>query len=152
MLDIHFIRENAELVKAGAAKKHIKLDLDRLLALDEERRTLRQELDAKRAEQNRKNSDIALAKGDERTKLVEGMRHLKDGMAELDEKYKKVMEEWQKLMLEVPNIPDISVPEGDSDADNKEVRTWGELPTLTKPKSHVDLMTALNMADFERGP
>ncbi|KKW39078.1 MAG: Serine-tRNA ligase, partial [Parcubacteria group bacterium GW2011_GWA1_54_9] len=52
MLDIHFIRENVELVKAGAAKKHIEVDLDRLIKVDDERKLLRQELDAKKAEQN----------------------------------------------------------------------------------------------------
>ncbi len=156
MLDIRFIRENADLVKAGAVKKHITVDIDRLLAVDDERKALRQTLDDKRAEQNRMNSTIALAKGEEREKYLEGMRHLKDGMAELEERYKKAMEEWQRLMLEVPNIPDMSVPEGTSDAENAEVRIWAPPPEgLPKlgflPKSHVELMTALDMADFDRG-
>ena len=56
MLDIRFIRENAELVKAGAAKKRITADIDRLLVVDDERKRLRQELDAKRAEQNRRSN------------------------------------------------------------------------------------------------
>lgn len=151
MLDIHFIREHTDLVKAGATKKHITADVDRLLVVDDERKAIRQELDAKRAEQNRMSNTIQLAKGEEREKLLEGMRHLKAGMGEAEERLKKVMEEWQKLMLTVPNVPDISVPDGDSDAENLEVRTWGTLPTLAAPKSHVDLMTALEMADFERG-
>ncbi|HUQ30411.1 MAG TPA: serine--tRNA ligase [Candidatus Paceibacterota bacterium] len=151
MLDIHFIREHAEIVKAGATKKHIKADIDRLLVVDDERKALRQELDAKRAEQNRMSSTIQLAKGEEKEKLLEGMRHLKAGMGEAEERLKKVMEEWQLLMLTVPNVPDISVPEGDSDEQNLEVRKWGDLPKIEKPKSHADLMTALGMADFERG-
>ena len=152
MLDIHFIRENADLIKAGAAKKRIETDLDRLAAVDDERKRLRQELDAKRAEQNRRSGEIQRAKGAEREKLLEQMRELKAGMAEGEEKLKKVMEEWQRLMLTVPNIPDMSVPDGESDADNKEVKTWGE-PTAFPfaPKDHVELMTALGMADFERG-
>jgi seryl-tRNA synthetase len=152
MLDIHFIRENAELVKAGAKKKHIEVDIDRLLAVDDERKQLRQELDAKKAEQNRHNNDIARASGVEREKLVEAMRQLKNGMVESEEKFKKVMEEWQKLMLAVPNIPDMSVPEGDSDAENLEVKKWGEPEEFSfAPKSHVELMTSLGLADFERG-
>jgi seryl-tRNA synthetase len=80
------------------------------------------------------------------------MRHVKEGFGELETKYTAVMEEWQKLMLLVPNIPDMSVPEGESDADNVEVRVWGERPAFTfVPKDHVDLMTSLGMADFERG-
>lgn len=152
MLDIHFIRENADLVKAGAAKKRLSVDIDRLLQVDDDRKKLRQELDEKRAEQNRASKNIALAKGPERDKLIEAMQHLKAGMGDLDEQYAKVMEEWQKLMLMVPNIPDISVPDGESDADNKEVKVWGEKPTFSFPaKNHIELMTKAGMADFERG-
>lgn len=151
MLDIHFIRENADLVKAGATKKKLTVDVDRLLAIDDERKAIRQELDTKRAEQNRQSGAIQMAKGDEREKLLEAMRQLKSGMAEAEEKLKKVMEEWQALMLTVPNIPDISVPEGDSDAENQEVKKWGDIPNIANPKSHVDLMLANNMADFDRG-
>jgi seryl-tRNA synthetase len=62
------------------------------------------------------------------------------------------MKEWRALMVQVPNVPDISVPEGDSDADNKEVRTWGDIPRFSfEPKSHTELMLALDMADYERG-
>jgi len=152
MLDIKFIRENADIIKAGAAKKHIEADIDRLLEVDNERKQLRQELDAKKAEQNRRSNEIQRAQGFEREKLLEAMRQLKSGMEESEEKLKGVMVEWQRLMLTVPNIPDMSVPEGDSDADNVEVKKWGE-PTKFpfEPKNHVDLMTALDMADFERG-
>jgi len=152
MLDIHFIRENADLVKAGAAKKRIDVDIDRLLAVDDERKQLRQQLDAKRAEQNMASRTIALASGEEKEKLLEAMRFVKEGMAELDEKYKAIMEEWQKLMLLVPNLPDMTVPDGETDADNAEVRVWGEKPQFPfAPKDHVELMTKAGMADFERG-
>ncbi len=152
MLDIKFIRENADIVKAGAQKKRVDVDIDRLLTVDDERRQLRQELDEKRAEQNRASKLIVLAKDEEKQKLLESMRHLKDGMGELEEKYAKVMEEWQKLMLMVPNIPDMTVPDGESDADNQEIKKWGELPQFSfQPKGHVELMTALGIADFERG-
>jgi seryl-tRNA synthetase len=152
MLDIHFIRENAEIIKAGAAKKHIDVDIDRLLAVDDERKQLRQELETKRAEQNRRSNEIQRASGVEREKLIEAMQHLKAGMNEGEERLKTVMAEWQQLMLMVPNIPDMSVPDGASDADNLEVKKWGTPTAFTfKPKDHVELMTALDMADFERG-
>lgn len=152
MLDIHFIRENADLVKAGAEKKHIKVDIDRLLALDEDRKSIRQEIDAKRAEQNRMSGTIAQSRGEDRTAYIEKMRHVKDGLTELEEKYAKVLEEWQKLMLEVPNIPDMSVPDGEDDSDNMEVKVWGEPTSFAfEPKDHVTLMAALGLADFERG-
>lgn len=152
MLDIHFIRENADLIKAGAQKKLISVDIDRLLVVDDERKKLREELDNRRAEQNRASRTIALAKGEEKDKLVEAMRHVKEGMAEYEKKYAEVMEEWQKLMLSVPNIPDISVPDGKSDQENQEVKTWGEIPHFDfEPKNHVDIMLQRDMVDFERG-
>jgi len=152
MLDIHFIRENTDIIKSGAAKKHITVDIDRLVAVDEERKMLRQEFDAKRAEQNRRSSEIQRAQGEEREKLLEAMRQLKNGMTESEEKLKLVMAEWQKLMVTVPNVPDISVPDGASDAENVEVKKWGEPTKLAfAPKDHVELMTANGMADFERG-
>jgi seryl-tRNA synthetase len=140
------------LVKAGAAKKRIEVDIDRLIAIDDDRKRIRAELDAKKAEQNRRSAEIQQATGDERTKLIEAMQHLKAGMAEAEEELKKVMVEWQRLMLTVPNIPDMSVPDGDSDADNVEVKRWGAPTMFTfTPKDHVELMTALDIADFERG-
>jgi seryl-tRNA synthetase len=160
MLDIRFIRENADIIKAGAAKKHIEVDIDRLLAVDDERKRIRQELDAKRNEQIRRSNEMPRAKDLEREKLLEAMQHLKAGMTESEERLKTVMEEWQRIMLTVPNIPDMSVPDGESDADNQEVRRWpvpngteGGAPTQFsfKPKNHVDLMTELDIADFERG-
>ncbi|MEK7515703.1 MAG: serine--tRNA ligase, partial [Patescibacteria group bacterium] len=152
MLDIHFIRENVDLIKAGAAKKHIEVDLARLIKVDDERKLIRQELDAKKAEQNRRSNEIQILKDAEREKVIEQMQHLKAGMAEAEERLKEVMVEWQKLMLTVPNIPDMSVPDGDSDADNLEVKKVGNIPEFSfAPKDHVELMTALDIADFERG-
>jgi seryl-tRNA synthetase len=152
MLDIHFIRENADLIKAGAEKKRITVDVHRLLAVDDERKSLRQDIDDKKAEQNRASNKIALSSGEERTKYIESMRFVKDSLVEVEEKYGKVMEEWQKLMLEIPNIPDMTVPEGDSDKDNQEVKKWGDIPTFSfTPKDHVELMVNAGMADFERG-
>jgi seryl-tRNA synthetase len=152
MLDIHFIRENAEIIKAGAVKKRLSVDLDKLLKIDDERKALRQEIDAKKAEQNRRSNEIFRAEGEEKTKLIMAMQHLKAGMAETEERLKAVMAEWQALMLTVPNIPDMSVPDGESDADNLEVKKWGE-PTQFSftPKSHIELMVDQGMVDFERG-
>lgn len=152
MLDINFIRENADVVKAGAAKKHIEVDIDRLLSLDAERKALRAKLDDGKAEQNRMSATIAKSDGNERAQYIERMRTVKDGLAELETQYNAVLEEWQKIMLTVPNIPDMTVPEGESDAENQEVKKWGEVPTFAfTPKDHIELMTAAGMADFERG-
>ena len=88
----------------------------------------------------------------EKTQLISEMKVLKENLQKQEETLKGVMMKWQELMLQVPNIPDISVPEGASDADNKEVKVWGEIPKFDfTPKDHVELMEKLDLADFETG-
>lgn len=153
MLDIKFIRENKDIVKAGAEKKHIAVDIDALLELDDRRRSLMASTEKKRAEQNSFNDKIAKANvSTEREALVAEMRALKEEFQKEEGELKTVMKEWQTLMLRVPNVPDMSVPDGESEADNKEVKTWGTKPEFSfQPKDHIEIMTALDMADFERG-
>lgn len=152
MLDIRFIRENADLVKAGAERKHIVVDIDRLIAVDDERKKLRGEIDQRKAEQNRMSDIIRLSSGEERDRHIESMRFVKEGAVLLEARYAEVLAEWQRLMLSVPNLPDMSVPEGESDADNVELRVVGEVPSFSFPaRDHLELMTAAGMVDFERG-
>lgn len=152
MLDIKFIRENKELVTLGAKKKHIKLDIDKLIKTDDKRREILASLEVKRAEQNKVNSKVVNASPLEKQKIITEMKILKDSMEKEEAELKEIMKEWQALMLQVPNIPDMSVPDGDSDKDNKEIKVWGEKPNFTfEAKDHVELMTNLNMVDFERG-
>jgi seryl-tRNA synthetase len=152
MLDIKFIRENKDVVAAGAKKKHVKIDIDALVALDDKRKDLLTSIEKKRAEQNGVSEKVAKAGDAERATLIESMKHLKVGLQEEEEKLKGVMKDWQSMMLQVPNVPDMSVPDGDTDADNQEIKVWGNKPNFDfEPKDHVELMTKLGMVDFERG-
>lgn len=153
MLDIKFIRENKDLIALGAQKKQIKFDVEELLAADTKRRELMQSMEAKKAEQNSYNEKITnAATAEERTEMISKMKVVKDEFQKQEEVFKEIMKTWQLLMLQVPNVPDISVPDGDSDADNKEVRVWGEVPKFDfEPKDHMTLMHNLDMLDFERG-
>ena len=153
MLDIKFIRENLDLVKMGAVKKHIKIDLDALIALDDIRKQLLTSVEAKKAEQNTVSKELGYAMSEDvRLKKIADMKIVKDEIQKEEEELKGVMVKWQELMLQVPNIPDMSVPDGDDDGDNFEIKTWGEKPKfMFEAKSHVDIMTKLGMVDFERG-
>lgn len=152
MLDIKFIRDNAELIRAGAKKKHLEVDLEKLLAVDDSRRALLVEVETMRAKQNEVSDLVVKAGAEERQKLIDEMRVLKESLQAKEKELADVMHEWQLLMVTIPNIPDPSVPEGDSDAGNVEVRAWGEKPNFSfAPKSHVELMENLDMADLERG-
>lgn len=153
MLDIKFIRENKDLIKDGARKKHIDFDVERLVEVDAVRRDIITSLEAKKAEQNKVSQQITSTQDQaERTRLIEEMRTLKESMKGGEEKLQEVMKEWQMLMVAVPNLPDMSVPEGATDEENVEIRTWGEIPKFSfEPKSHIDLMLAHDMVDFDRG-
>src|SRR3989338_1313042 len=130
-----------------------------------------------RAEQNEATDSIAKTKDvGGRESSIAKMRGLKERLQKKEEELAEVMKEWRRAMLQVPNVPDVSVPEGESDADNKEVRRWpapsgpvvspstsfrtgrvepaegGEKPSFSfSAKNHIELMTALDMVDFERG-
>lgn len=152
MLDIKFIRENLDLVKHAATKKHVAIDLDELLAVDDRRRALLGEVESLRARQNDMSETIARAGNEERERLIAEMRPVKETLQSKEKELEDVARQWQLLMVQVPNVPDPSVPDGESDADNREIRTWGEIPHFSfTPKSHVELMQGLGMADFERG-
>ena len=153
MLDIKFIRENKDIVIAGAKKKHIAVDIDALLALDDKRRALQASIDEKRAEQNVASKAIASASNEEeRQSVISKMQTLKELLRKEEESLQEVMKEWRALMVSVPNVPDMSVPDGESEKDNKEVKQWGEIPEFNfEPKDHVALLLANGMADYERG-
>ena len=152
MLDIKFIRENKELVRQAAKKKRIEFNIDNLIKIDEKRRALLGRVEEKRAEQKVASNAIVKADSVERDGILEKMKVLKSGLEREEEELQTVMKEWQALMLLVPNLPDISVPDGDSDTDNKEIKKWGVIPKFDfEPKGHVEIMTSLGMADFERG-
>ncbi|MDZ4284339.1 MAG: serine--tRNA ligase, partial [Patescibacteria group bacterium] len=87
-----------------------------------------------------------------RSELIVAMKPLKEEMQKIEDELHAVIADWRRLMVQVPNIPDMSVPEGDSDKDNFEVHTWGDKPRFNFPaKSHIELAQLHDMADFERG-
>ncbi|MDO8522279.1 MAG: serine--tRNA ligase [bacterium] len=152
MLDIKFIRENKDIVIAGAKKKHINVDIDALLALDDKRRTLQASIDEARAKQNAASIAIAAAENSEKRIIIGRMQTLKETLKSDEESMQEIMKQWRALMVTVPNVPDMSVPDGESEVDNKEVKKWGELPKFDfEPKDHVELLLANDMADYERG-
>jgi seryl-tRNA synthetase len=153
MLDIKFIRENKDLITLATKKKHLNFVVEKLIEVDDKRKELMAQSEKKRAEQNSANDKITNAvTPEERNKLISEMKIVKAELEKDESALKEVMKDWQLLMLAVPNIPDISVPDGDSDAENKEIKVWGEKPTfMFEPKDHVELMTSLKMVDFDRG-
>lgn len=152
MLDIKFIRENKELVAEAARKKRIDFNVEELLKVDDERVKLVSSVDELRRQQNEASEGIATASGEEKNNLIEKISGVKVDLQKKEEELKELMKSWHSLMLLVPNIPDISVPEGEDDSANQEVKVWGDRPKFDfVAKSHVELMSNLKLADFDRG-
>ncbi len=125
MLDLRFIRENPDAVKAACARKRIAADVDRLLALDQRSRELKFAFDEKKAEQNRRNQAIGKLAGAEKTEALALAKALSEEVKGVETELKGIDEELRKVLLTVPNIPDPEVPSGKDDTENVEVRRVG---------------------------
>ena len=150
MLDIKFIRENKDIVQAGAKKKCLDVDIEKLILFDDTRLKELKEIEELRSEVNRVSNDIARDQDPAlKIQLIEEMRGVKEEIKTKEEKLKQIMEEWQKLMVQVPNVPDVSVPEGNSDADNQEIKVWGNKTVFNfEPKDHLEIINPLKIAYF----
>ncbi len=157
MLDIKYIRENPEKVKAGIANKNEKGNVDELLALDEERRNIIVQVEELKATRNKVSSQIPKMKkaGEDTTKVLSEMKQVSDKITEMDSKLKNIDEKLNSLLMFIPNLPHESVPVGKTENDNKIIREW--LPegfsfeSERKFLDHVELGKKLNILDFERG-
>lgn len=152
MLDIKFIRENADIVKTAAKNKLINVDIDRLLEVDKLLRQMSQEADNLKEERNRLSSSIPTLAQDKKNETIEHVKELKDKISVLEEKITPLKEEYTSLMYEVPGIPFEEVPIGKTDEDNVEIKRVGQIPTFDfKLKDHVDLAESLDLIDIPRG-
>jgi seryl-tRNA synthetase len=152
MLDIEYIRAHADEVKRAVVRKRFDVDIDRLLAIDAERRAAIAEVDGLRQKRNELSAKIPKLAAAERPAAVEEAKRVRDRIAQLDEAAGPLQEQFEQLMLLVPNVPLPEVPDGASDDDNVEIRRFGE-PTKFdfQPKDHVELALGLGLVDFE-GP
>jgi seryl-tRNA synthetase len=151
MLDIGFIRNNPEVIKEGARKKKIDVDVDELLAVDEEMRRIRSEVESLRAERNSLTKGIPKLQGDTKDQAVARVRSIKDDLAQFEPKLRDVEARFEELMLRVPSPPLPEVPDGESDDDNVEVRSFGTPPLFDfPPKDHLELAEVLDILDIPR--
>ncbi len=168
MLDIKFIRENADIVKKAVTDKNIQLDVGHLLDVDTLRRTIMTEMESLQATKNKVSKEIpTLSEEDKKTKLLE-MKEVDVKADELKWKLKAVVLEYEQLMYLVPNIPSPETPIGKDGSENVPWSYWGpqigfvdpkdatkvaEVPTkFAFPiKNHIELGKSLNLIDTERG-
>ena len=149
MLDIRFIRENAELVKKSAADKGYKVDINKLLGVDDNRRKLQAEIERVRAERNQLADKQKNGKPD--TASLEQGKKLKDSLAQLEAQLAPVNQEFDKLLREIPNVTPDDTPLG-GEEDNVEVKKWGDTSGKSYSlKDHLSWGEERGLIDFERG-
>ncbi len=154
MLDIKLIRSHTEKVKEALKKRKEKIDLDAILELDQKRRELLSETDSLKEKRNTVSEEIGKLKREKKDsqEKILAMREVSTKIKELDTQTKEVEEKINHVLLEIPNIPHQSVPFGEDEKDNTEIRKWGEPREFDfTPLPHWDIGEALNILDFERG-
>jgi len=146
MLDIKYIRDNLDEVRAGLLKRMPadKLDLEKIIKLDDERRVIINQVEELKAERN-KNSKVK-----PNSEIIAKMKNLGEEIKNLDEKLEKVDEELKERLSELPNIPWPDVLPGGKE-NNEVIYTYKEKPEFSfAPKDHVELATSLDLIDYER--
>jgi seryl-tRNA synthetase len=151
MLDIKFIVQNPDVVKKAARDKNMSMDVDSLLAVYEDVKSLTSQADSLRGERNSLSREIPKLKGEAQQQGIIRVRDLKDEISEIEGRLAVVKEEFDELMLLVPSIPLPEVPIGKDEADNVELRRVGEVPQFAFAfKDHLELAEALDIVDIPR--
>ncbi len=153
MLDIRLIRDRPDFVKAELAKLGVDGSaIDRIVTIDTRRRSLIQESESLRAKRAEVSKTIGKQEPAQREQLKADMRIVGDRITALEAELATTEADLQTEMMNVPNLPDPSVPLGADDSDNRVSRSWGEPKQFSfTPKPHWEIGPALGILDFERG-
>lgn len=151
MLDPHLLRSELETVAAKLARRGMRLDVDRLAALENARKEVQVRAQALQQERNTRSRDIGRAKaqGEDIETLKAGIAELGDQLAAAEAELERIQGDLNALLLAVPNMPHDAVPDGADERDNVELRRRGEPPRFGfAPQDHVALGERLGMLDF----
>lgn len=156
MLDLKYIRENPDEIKTALEKLHADAPIDKIVALDEERREILQEVEELRHRRNVTSKKIGeMADQAQRQPLIEEMRGVNEQISQLEDQLRDVETQLDEAMYQVPNLPHESVPVGADESENVVVREWGTPKSHDdldfEPLPHWDLGPMLGIIDFERG-
>ncbi|HYZ93699.1 MAG TPA: serine--tRNA ligase [Actinomycetota bacterium] len=150
MLDLRLLREEPETVRAALARRGADRVLDDVLAADARRREIVHKVDEKKHEQNVISKQMAKASSDERESLLERARGLKAEIDALEPRLREADEQLEMLAAGLPNLPHESVPIGESDDDNVELRRWGDIREIPGAEDHLDIGRRLGLIDTDR--
>ncbi|STY30422.1 Seryl-tRNA synthetase [Legionella wadsworthii] len=151
MLDIQLLRDDPQFVASQLSKRGFKFDVSSFTSLEEQRKSLQVATQALQNERNLRSKAIGAAKsrGEDIEPMREEMNRLAQELEEKKEALDILLQQIEAIALRLPNIPHESVPVGENEQQNQEVRRWGKVPTFDFPvKSHDELGEGLGQMDF----
>jgi seryl-tRNA synthetase len=153
MLDLQFIRDHLDAVKANCTNRNVQVDVDRVVQLDDERKRLVQETQTIQQRQNELSKLIPKEKDSaKKQELIQQGRSLREQVADLEARSKQIEADLRSVLVTIPNMSHPDAPVGTTAADNKVLSRWGEPRKFDfAPKDHVELAEALDLVDFEAG-
>ena len=150
MLDPTILKDNIEVLKSNISRRNIKIDLNQLISLNEERKSLRFDAEQKRSQQKELGKQIAIADQSEKEELLSKATELSNEVKLLFEQVGKKDEEFLNLWVKIPNLISDTSPDGKSDKDNLEIKKVGNVKDMPSPKDHLEIASKLNLIDVEK--
>ena len=152
MLDPQLLRNDIDNVAATLTKRGMTLDKDAIQQLEEKRKAIQIKTEELQSLRNSRSKEIGQlkSKGEDVQTIIDEVATLKTQLEESEVEFKSIQSELNEIVTGIPNIPHESVPEGDTEDDNEEIRKWGDIPSFDfEPRDHVDLGESLGLIDFE---
>ena len=150
MLDPTILKDNIEALKSNISRRNLKIDVNQLISLNDERKSLRFDAEQKRSQQKELGKQIAIADQSEKEELLSKATELSNEVKLLFEQVGKKDEEFLNLWVKIPNLISDTSPDGKSDKDNLEIKKVGNVKDMPSPKDHLEIASKLNLIDVEK--
>ena len=150
MLDPTILKDNLEVLESNILRRNLKIDVNNLISLNEERKSLRFDAEQKRSQQKELGKQIANADDSEKEGLLNKASELSNEVKLLFEQVDKKDEEFLNLWVKIPNLISETSPDGKSDKDNLEIKKVGNIKDIPNPKDHLEIASKLNLIDIEK--
>ena len=150
MLDPAILKDNLEVLESNISRRNLDIDVNHLISLNEERKSLRFNAEQKRSQQKELGKQIANADKNEKEELLNKASELSDEVKLLFEQVDKKDEEFLSQWVKIPNLISKTSPDGKSDKDNLEIKKVGNVKEISNPKDHLEIASQLNLIDVEK--
>ena len=150
MLDPAILKDNLEVLESNISRRNLDIDVNHLISLNEERKSLRFNAEQKRSQQKELGKQIANADKNEKEELLNKASELSDEVKLLFEQVDKKDEEFLNQWVKIPNLISKTSPDGKSDKDNLEIKKVGNVKEVSNPKDHLEIASQLNLIDVEK--